>query len=258
MVVGGYSINANAKTECGLGTDRILEIGRRFQQTDGDYRGATYETAKLLCDEIERLRDELEMERKKAKTALAASNWGCNMKDFSQGVQDQNWRPADDPEFISVKCGVDFITFVRFMADKELADTRLPLNNEDACRYLRWLNLYYSEDNPYLNYILNKWDETSASKRVRPPTPREYAIVSARHMVRLADSPHESENHRGMFIDFYAESIRDAYFFCRDYPTWISRGLAGCVMKWGTFEDNMKDGDDYMDYATFDGNLDAK
>ena len=38
-----------------LSTDRILEIGRELQNGDR-WRGATYDTAKLLCDEIERLR----------------------------------------------------------------------------------------------------------------------------------------------------------------------------------------------------------
>ncbi len=37
-----------------LSTDEILRIGRDFQNTD-TWRGATFDTAKLLCDEIERL-----------------------------------------------------------------------------------------------------------------------------------------------------------------------------------------------------------
>lgn len=37
-----------------LSTDEILRIGRDFQKSDR-WRGATFDTAKLLCDEIERL-----------------------------------------------------------------------------------------------------------------------------------------------------------------------------------------------------------
>ena len=38
----------------GFTTAEILKIGRNFQNSD-KYCGCTYETAKLLCDEIERL-----------------------------------------------------------------------------------------------------------------------------------------------------------------------------------------------------------
>lgn len=38
-----------------LSTDEILRIGRDFQKSDNIWRGATFDTAKLLCDEIERL-----------------------------------------------------------------------------------------------------------------------------------------------------------------------------------------------------------
>lgn len=37
-----------------LSTNEILRIGRGFQESDR-WRGATFDTAKLLCDEIERL-----------------------------------------------------------------------------------------------------------------------------------------------------------------------------------------------------------
>ena len=37
-----------------LSTNEILRIGRDFQKSDR-WRGATFDTAKLLCDEIERL-----------------------------------------------------------------------------------------------------------------------------------------------------------------------------------------------------------
>lgn len=42
----------------GLSTDDILTIGRKFQMGD-TWRGCTFDTAKLLCDEIERLRDRI-------------------------------------------------------------------------------------------------------------------------------------------------------------------------------------------------------
>jgi hypothetical protein len=56
-----------------------------------------------------------------------------------------------------------------------------------------------------------------------------------------------------MFIDSNAEFIRDAYLFW-SYPMWINSGLAGCVMKWGTFEDNEKPGDSekYITYEEYD------
>ena len=39
--------------------DHILEIGRTFQNSD-KWHGATYDTAKLLCDTIENLRKNVE------------------------------------------------------------------------------------------------------------------------------------------------------------------------------------------------------
>ena len=41
----------------------ILRIGRSFQDSDKVYRGATYDTAKLLCDTIEMLSEALEREK---------------------------------------------------------------------------------------------------------------------------------------------------------------------------------------------------
>ena len=44
--------------------DHILEIGREFQMSD-TWRGATYDTAKLLCDTIEMLRNKVKNEENK-------------------------------------------------------------------------------------------------------------------------------------------------------------------------------------------------
>ena len=49
-------------------TSLILRIGRDFQNSD-KFRGCTFDTAKLLCDEIERLSRELESERSKGNCA---------------------------------------------------------------------------------------------------------------------------------------------------------------------------------------------
>ena len=39
-------------------TERVLEIGRSFQNED-KWHGAHWDTAKLLCDKIEELQDEI-------------------------------------------------------------------------------------------------------------------------------------------------------------------------------------------------------
>ena len=46
-----------------LDIDHILKIGRDWQKSD-TWRGATHDTAKLLCDTIEMLRDKLDKEGK--------------------------------------------------------------------------------------------------------------------------------------------------------------------------------------------------
>lgn len=55
-----------------LDIEHVLEIGRRFQQSDSNYRGATWETAKLLCDTIESLRDKIKKANKAKKTGYWA------------------------------------------------------------------------------------------------------------------------------------------------------------------------------------------
>ena len=41
--------------EVPLPIEEVLRIGRDFQYSDRNFRGATFDTAKLLCDTIERL-----------------------------------------------------------------------------------------------------------------------------------------------------------------------------------------------------------
>lgn len=155
------------------------------------------------------------------------------------------YRDKYDPEYIEIK-GADFMDFLEYMKDKDLYNIRLPVNNPEAYQYLRWLNAHYHEDyGCFLNYVLNGWDAFLSKKPVRPPTPREVAIFSAKRIVELAERKEKdvgSESDRALFIDTNAEFIRDAYLFW-SYPMWINSGLAGCVMKWGTFEDNEKPGD---------------
>lgn len=154
------------------------------------------------------------------------------------------WRPKDDKEFNAIK-SVDYMEFLHYMKDKDLHNLRLPLNNPDAYQYLRWLNGHFIDDNNYLNYLLNIWDEQFSEHQIRPPTPREVAIFNARHIVELDNNKDIKPEDKRMGIDFSAESIRDAYqYWC--YPIWIASGLAGCVLKWGTFEDNAKSEDDYI------------
>ena len=150
------------------------------------------------------------------------------------------WRPKDDEEFNAIK-NVDYMEFLHYMKDKDLYNLRLPLNNPAAYQYLRWINGHFMNDNNYLNYLLNIWDE----QKIRPPTPREVAIFNARHIVELDNNKDIKPEDKKTYIDFTAELIRDAYqYWC--YPIWIATGLAGCVLKWETFEDNAKAGDDYI------------
>lgn len=53
----------------------ILRIGRSFQDSDRVYRGATYETAKLLCDTIEMLNEALEREKNRCGGKLRSGYW---------------------------------------------------------------------------------------------------------------------------------------------------------------------------------------
>lgn len=161
------------------------------------------------------------------------------------------YRPIDDAEFCKIKKGVSIISFIEYMNGKSLETIRLPLNNNKAYQYLRWLNEHWCSDDDgcFLNYILNIWDAWLSDKPVRPPTPREVAICAARRIAKNADDKSIDDNERGFLIDSDAEMIRDAYHYW-NYPIWVTSGLAGCVMKFGTFEDNVKPGDEnnYMTY----------
>ena len=158
------------------------------------------------------------------------------------------YRGPDDKEFCAIK-NVDFGQFLEFTKlnkDFTLESIRLPLNNPEAYQYLRWVNEHLCDDyGCYLNYLLNIWDETCSVKPVRPPTPREVAIFNSRRIVELADNKELSDPDRNMYIDMNAEGIRDAYLYW-NYSIWISSGLAGCILKFGTFENNMKPGDEYQ------------
>ena len=152
-------------------------------------------------------------------------------------------RSVDDPEYRGIKECANMMSFVEYMKSKDIEELRLPVNNPEAYNYLRWLNNYFVDDNNYLNYLLNLWDENFSEKPVRPPTAREVAIFNSRRIVEIADSDEIDE--KGVFIDSNAELIRDAYqYWC--YPMWIASGLAGCIIKWGTFEDNVKPGEEFV------------
>ena len=115
---------------------------------------------------------------------------------------------------------------------------------------MRWLDHYFYDNNNYLNYILNTWDFAimDGEKPVRPPSIRELAIVQSRPIARIDDDnqpPFQLD--MGMAIDTHAEIISDAYYY-NLYSKWISSGLAGCLLKWGTFEDNLKEGDEFITY----------
>ena len=167
------------------------------------------------------------------------------------------YRPKMDPEFFDIKHGVDVGKFVDYMKGRSLENIRLPLNNPEAFSYLCWLNEFWVEnyDGCHLNYLLNLWSSPFGDKPVRPPTAREMAIYNARRIVKLADNTDLAPSDKEMYIDVNAEGIRDAYhYWC--YPIWIASGLAGCVLKWGTFEDNEKPGDEdkYVTYEKYEDN----
>ena len=177
-------------------------------------------------------------------------NWGKKMsEELTNNVE---YRQKDDQEFLEIKEGVGLMDFIKLIGDKNLENIRLPLNNKEAYQYLRWINEHYVDDDDgnFLNYILNLWDAWCHDKPIRPPTPRELAIVTARRIVKNADDKEIKDDERGLYIDFDAEMIRDAYRYW-NYHVWITSGLAGCIMKWGTFENNVKPGDEEK-YITYE------
>ena len=178
------------------------------------------------------------------------TNDESRIKSISAELPEIHYRPKDDPEYCSIKDDVVLIDFITYMKDKDLFNIRLPVNNPEAYNYLRWLNEFFITDNNHINFLLNLWDEnfiTSKGKKVRPPTAREVAIVNARSILNYISDKDVKPSERGMMIDFAAGFIGEAYQFW-SYPIWIEKGLAGCVMKWGTFEDNMKEGETYTTY----------
>jgi hypothetical protein len=54
-----------------LPVDQVLKIGRDFQNQDS-WHGAHYDTARLLCDTIERLNGELKRKRETSKDITSA------------------------------------------------------------------------------------------------------------------------------------------------------------------------------------------
>lgn len=170
-------------------------------------------------------------------------------------IPEIEYREMDDPEFTAIKNGVSLVQVIEFMKDRDIEGIRLPVNNPTAYQYLRWLNAHWLKDEScYVTYILNLWDEYIMPKRVRPPTPRELVICSAKRIVELANNNDEKNDivvHKNMFIDTNAELIRDAYLYW-NYPAWIESGLAGCIMKFGTFEDNLLKPGDESNYVTYE------
>lgn len=140
--------------------------------------------------------------------------------------------------------GYDF-KFFEFMKDKDLAAIRLPLNNPDAYQYLRWVNDNFATDTNFLNFLLNIFDAG-----YKPETAREHAIRNAKLLLDYAkDIDKEGEEGRDarIKVDFCADAIQNAYAY-ESYPAWAEKGLAGCVLKWGTWEDNEKSDDKYEIY----------
>jgi hypothetical protein len=59
-----YSLDSSIINMEYVDIDHILKVGRDFQNTD-TWRGAHFDTVKLLCDTIEYLRDKCEKEKTK-------------------------------------------------------------------------------------------------------------------------------------------------------------------------------------------------
>ena len=154
-------------------------------------------------------------------------------------------RPKDDTEYNAIRYYGFNYRFVKFMKDKDLADIRLPLNNPEAYQYLCWVNEHFATDTNFLNFNLNIFDEG-----YRPVTAREHAIANAKLLLDYAKDINkegtEGKDAR-MHLDMCAEAIQNAYAY-GSYPHWEDVGLAGCLLKWGTWEDNEKPGDKYEIY----------
>lgn len=163
-------------------------------------------------------------------------------------IPEIKWRFKDDPEYNEIRYLGSGIEFIEYMKDKELSDIRLPLNNPDAYQYLRWVNEYFATDSNFLNFLLNSFDGG-----FKPLTARENASMNVKLMSDYAkdmDKEGQEGQDARMHFDLCAESIRHAYAYW-SYPQWGDVGLAGCLLKWGTWEDNEKPGDEAK-YAKYE------
>lgn len=154
-------------------------------------------------------------------------------------------RSKDDPEYNEIRYLGFGIKFIEFMKDKNLSDIRLPLNNPEAYQYLRWVNEHFATDTNFLNFLLNIFDEG-----FKPHTAREHAVMNVKLAADYAkdmDKEGAEGKEAKWHFDLCAESIQNAYAY-GSYPQWGELGLAGCLLKWGTWEDNEKPGDKYEIY----------
>lgn len=164
------------------------------------------------------------------------------------GIPEIKARPKDDPEYNDIRNLGFGIEFVEYMKDKELSDIRLPLNNPEAYQYLHWVNEYFATDTNFLNFLLNIFDAG-----FKPITARENAAMNVKLMADYAkdmDKEGQEGKDARWHFDVCAESIQNAYAYW-SYPQWGNVGLAGCIMKWGTWEDNEKPGDEAK-YAKYE------
>jgi len=74
-----YFSDKDYRVDTGLSTEDILKIGRSFQMED-TWRGSKFDTAKLLCDEIERLKEKLEKIERVSKRMYGAGSIGIYRK----------------------------------------------------------------------------------------------------------------------------------------------------------------------------------
>ena len=163
-------------------------------------------------------------------------------------IPEIKWRSKDDPEYNETRELGFGLKFIEYMKDKDLSDIRLPLNNPEAYQYLRWVNEHFATDTNFLNFLLNIFDAG-----YKPLTAREHAIANAKLILDYAkdiDKVGEEGRDARMFLDSSAEAIQNAYAYW-SYPQWGDVGLAGCLLKWGTWEDNEKPGDEAK-YAKYE------
>jgi len=155
------------------------------------------------------------------------------------------WRPKDDSEYNEIRELGFGLKFIEYMKGKSLSDIRLPLNNPEAYQYLRWVNEYFAADTSFLNFLLNIFDAG-----FKPLTVREEASMNVKLMSDYAkdmDKEGQEGKDARLHFDLCAESIQNAYAYW-SYPQWGEVGLAGCLLKWGTWEDNEKPDDKYEIY----------